>query len=127
MNVVLFEPEIPSNTGNIARLCVATGTRLHLIRPLGFFLTDKRLRRAGLDYWEHLQLEVHDSWEDFLASRCGARLFFVETGGTRDYTQPTYKQMTTSCSAAKAAGCPPLFWRNGVNRSLPFPRCGKVA
>jgi len=90
MNVVLFEPEIPANAGNIARLCVATGSTLHLIRPLGFFLTDPRFRRAGLDYWEHLKLEVHDSWDDFLASAEKGNLFLVETGGTKLYTEPQY-------------------------------------
>jgi tRNA (cytidine/uridine-2'-O-)-methyltransferase len=122
MNVVLFEPEIPSNTGNIARLCVATGTRLHLIRPLGFFLTDKRLRRAGLDYWEHLQLEVHDSWEDFLASRCGARLFFVETGGTRDYTQPTYEADDYFVFGSESSGLPASILEEWCEQIITVPQ-----
>ena len=66
--MVLVQPEIPPNTGSIARLCVATGTRLHLIRPLGFSLDDRYLRRAGLDYWPHVDLRVHDDWQAFLAS-----------------------------------------------------------
>ena len=68
MHVVLVNPEIPQNTGNIARTCAATGAKLHLIRPLGFELSDKYLKRAGLDYWHMMTYEVHDSWEDFLAA-----------------------------------------------------------
>ncbi len=69
MHVVLVEPEIPPNTGSIARLCAATGTRLHLIRPLGFSLDDRYLRRAGLDYWPHVDLHVHENWPAFLTAR----------------------------------------------------------
>lgn len=91
MNVVLVEPEIPANTGNIARLCVATGSSLHLIRPLGFFLSDPKLKRAGLDYWDHLDLRVHDSFGEFLATIKPRRLFLVETGGTRMYSEVAYE------------------------------------
>lgn len=80
MHVVLVEPEIPANTGNIARLCVAVGATLHLVRPLGFFLSDPRLRRAGLDYWQYLQLKVHDSFADFLAAEEPKGMYFLETG-----------------------------------------------
>ncbi len=90
MHVVLVEPEIPANTGNIARLCVATGSSLHLIRPLGFFLSDPKLKRAGLDYWEYLDLHTHDSFDDFLAKVQPKRLFLVETGGTHLYSEVTY-------------------------------------
>ena len=77
MQIVLFEPEIPPNTGNIARLCAATDTPLHLIKPLGFSLSDKYLKRAGLDYWQHVNLAVWDSLEDFLAGPgAGKRLIF---------------------------------------------------
>lgn len=90
MHVVLVEPEIPANTGNIARLCVATGSSLHLVRPLGFFLSDPKLKRAGLDYWEHLDLIVHDSFSDFLEAVGSKRLFFVETGGNKLYSDVKY-------------------------------------
>ena len=77
MHVVLVQPEIPPNTGNIARLCAATGTRLHLVQPLGFSLEDKYLRRAGLDYWPHVDLRVHNSWQRFEAEETnGVRLCF---------------------------------------------------
>lgn len=90
MHVVLVEPEIPSNAGNVARLCVATGSTLHLVRPLGFFLSDPKLKRAGLDYWEHLDLVVHDCFEDFLEAVQPKRLFFVETGGKQLYSEVSY-------------------------------------
>ncbi|NLY10835.1 MAG: tRNA (cytidine(34)-2'-O)-methyltransferase [Firmicutes bacterium] len=90
MNVVLFQPEIPENTGNIARLCVITGCRLHLIRPLGFFLDNKRLKRAGLDYWEHLEYKIHDSWGDFISTENPQNIFLVETDGTHLYTDVQY-------------------------------------
>lgn len=92
MQVVLVEPEIAANTGNIARLCVATGSPLHLIRPLGFFLSDPKLKRAGLDYWEHLELKVHDSFEDFLATCMPKRMHFVETGGVNLYSEVKYEK-----------------------------------
>ena len=66
LNIVLFEPEIPANTGNIGRTCVATGTTLHLIKPLGFSLDEKALKRAGLDYWQHLDVRVYENFNDFL-------------------------------------------------------------
>lgn len=91
MNVVLFEPEIPANTGNIARLCVVTGCRLHLIRPLGFFLDDKRLKRAGLDYWDKLDYAIHDNWAAFITNCQPTRVFLVETDGNKLYTEVSYQ------------------------------------
>lgn len=84
-HVVLFQPEIPGNTGNIIRLCANTGAQLHLIRPLGFDLEDSKLRRAGLDYHEWASLQVHDSLEDFLATVKPPRLFAFTTKGSRPY------------------------------------------
>lgn len=91
MHVVLVEPEIPANTGNIARLCVATGSTLHLIRPLGFFLSDPKVQRAGLDYWQYLDLKVHDCFDDFLVEMKPARFFLVETGGEHLYSEVRYE------------------------------------
>ena len=90
MHIVLDRPEIPQNTGNIARTCAATGAKLHLIRPLGFELSDKYLKRAGLDYWRLMTYEVHDSWADFLAANPGAALHFATTKAPRDYCQAQY-------------------------------------
>ena len=89
--LILYQPEIPPNTGNIIRLCANTGVRLHVVRPLGFELDDKQLRRAGLDYHEFASLEVHDSLEDCLGSLADRRIFAVSTRGTTDYSQPSYQ------------------------------------
>lgn len=90
-NVVLLEPEIPSNTGNIGRTCVVTGARLHLIRPLGFELSDPLLKRAGMAYWPNLQVDVYDGWGDFLARNPGARLHLLTKRGSRTYAESTYR------------------------------------
>jgi len=91
MRVVLFEPEIPPNTGSIARLCAATLTPLHLIEPLGFKIDDKHLKRAGLDYWEFVDLRVHKSWGAFLSHGAAKRLLFFSKRATRSYTQARYQ------------------------------------
>lgn len=90
MHIVLVNPEIPQNTGNIARTCAATGARLHLIKPLGFELSDRYLKRAGLDYWHMMQFETHESWPDFLRQYPHARLHFATTKAPRDYCQVSY-------------------------------------
>jgi tRNA (cytidine/uridine-2'-O-)-methyltransferase len=71
-NIVLFEPEIPQNTGSIGRMCVSTDTKLHLIKPLGYELSDKYLKRAGMDYWQYLDLTIYENWEDFLEKNPGS-------------------------------------------------------
>lgn len=95
MNVVLVEPEIPPNTGNVARLCAATGTTLHLVGPLGFRLNDRQLRRAGLDYWEHVTWRYWESWtmfwEECGTSSDGAAFYFCETSAPRRYTAVRYR------------------------------------
>lgn len=91
LDIVLYQPEIPPNTGNIIRLCANCGARLHLIRPLGFDMDHKQLRRAGLDYHEFSDVAVHDSLDDFLASVKPARLFACSTKGSRYYTEVTFQ------------------------------------
>lgn len=91
LDVVLYEPEIPPNTGNLIRLCANTGFRLHLIEPLGFALDDKRLRRAGLDYHEWARVKVHADWEAFLHNVAPARVFAVSTRGRSGYYEPAYR------------------------------------
>ena len=90
-DVILFQPEIPPNTGNVIRLCANTGARLHLVRPLGFSLEDAQLKRAGLDYHEYAELRVHDSLDDALASIAPNRLFALSTRGTVRFDQPRYE------------------------------------
>ena len=81
IHIVLLEPEIPANTGNIGRTCVATNTKLHLIEPLGFSLSEKALKRAGMDYWQQLDVATYVNYEDFLKKNPGAKLFFATTKG----------------------------------------------
>ncbi len=90
-HVVLVQPEIPQNTGNIARTCAATGCVLHLVRPLGFDLSEKALRRAGLDYWHLVDVRVHDSLEAFLAQYPGARMHLFTTKAQKTYAQAKYR------------------------------------
>ena len=90
MHIVLVNPEIPQNTGNIARTCAATGAHLHLIRPLGFELSDRYLKRAGLDYWHMMTYEVHDSWRDFREAWPDAALRYATTKALRDYASVSY-------------------------------------
>ena len=95
LNVVLVEPEIPQNTGNIARTCAATGGKLHLVHPLGFSITEKAVKRAGLDYWDKLEIEEHESFEKFLDKYEPEKnnMFFVTTKGKNVYSEPNYKEM----------------------------------
>ncbi len=90
INIVLHEPEIPQNTGNIARTCAATGASLHLIRPLGFAIEDKKLKRAGLDYWHLLDITYYDGLEDFYAKHPEAAVYYFTTKGQNNYCDVTY-------------------------------------
>jgi len=95
INIVMVEPEIPQNTGNVARTCAATGAKLHLVEPLGFNITDKALKRAGLDYWDKLDIESHKSFEDFLEKYRPEEnnMFFVTTKGQACYSDINYSDM----------------------------------
>jgi len=84
-DIVLIEPEIPNNTGNIGRLCLAVGAKLHLVKPFGFELTDKRLKRAGLDYWPHLDVQIYESQEEFFEINQGRKMFFLSSHGKQDF------------------------------------------
>ena len=95
VNVVMVEPEIPQNTGNIARTCAATGAKLHLVHPLGFDISEKSVKRAGLDYWDKVEIEEHQSFEKFLEKYKTEEnnMFFVTTKGKHVYSEPNYKDM----------------------------------
>ena len=136
MHVVLLEPEIPPNTGNVARLCAATKTTLHLIEPFGFKLDDAQLRRAGMDYWRHVEWHRWGSWTDFRKSvPGGARLWFVESNGPRAYTQAAFASNDYLVFGRETAGLPkqllqenrewwlrvPMF--NAEARSLNLSNC----
>lgn len=90
INIVLHEPEIPQNTGNIARTCAATGAALHLIKPLGFTIDDKKLKRAGLDYWQYLDITYYEDLDDFYDRNPGARVYYYSTKALHTYTEVSY-------------------------------------
>ncbi len=109
-NIVLVAPEIPQNTGTIGRLAVATDARLHLIEPLGFSLDEKHLRRAGMDYWRHLDLTVYPNWEDFLSRHPDARLHFFSTHGERSYYDVSYQADDYLVFGRESSGLPAEFY-----------------
>jgi tRNA (cytidine/uridine-2'-O-)-methyltransferase len=105
-NIILFEPEIPPNTGNVIRLCANTGAQLHLIRPLGFELEDKQLRRAGLDYHEYARMQVHDNIEECLKSLPDSRLFALSTKGTGAFHKTAFKSGDAFLFGPESRGLP---------------------
>jgi tRNA (cytidine/uridine-2'-O-)-methyltransferase len=110
LNVVLVEPEIPPNTGNVARLCAATGTTLHLIEPLGFKLDDAQLKRAGLDYWQHLQWHRWPDWPAFQKQLApAARLWLIESKGPRPYAEARFQAGDYLVFGRETAGLPPAL------------------
>lgn len=106
MNIVLFEPEIPQNTGNIGRTCVATGTRLHLIGPMGFKIDEKAVKRAGMDYWKDLDVVEYDGYEDFLVKNPNAKIYYATTKAKHRYTDVTYEEDCYIMFGKESAGIP---------------------
>ena len=106
LNIVLYQPEIPQNTGNIARTCVLTDSTLHLIKPLGFSIDDKAVRRSGLDYWKDLKLEVHESYEDFIAKYGDRRIFLSTTHGWNIYSDEKFQDGDFIMFGRESSGVP---------------------
>lgn len=106
LNIVLIEPEIPNNTGNIGRLCMATGSTLHLVKPLGFEITDKRLKRAGLDYWEHLDVHYYESHEDFFQRHKDKRMAFFSSHGQKSHWDIPFKDNMFLIFGKESVGLP---------------------
>ncbi len=106
MNIVLHQPEIPANTGNIGRTCVASGTSLHLIEPLGFSLTEKAIKRAGMDYWRDLDVTRYVNFEDFKARHPGARIWMATTKARRTYTEVSFGMEDFIMFGKESAGIP---------------------
>lgn len=121
IHVVLVEPEIPPNTGNIARSCAATGTVLHLVKPLGFSIDDKSLKRAGLDYWPFVKLEVHDSLDEFMMKYGNKRLFLATTKGKHKYTDISFKDGDMILFGRETKGLPKNFIAEHEDKSLRIP------
>lgn len=106
INIVLHEPEIPANTGNIGRTCCAAGVKLHLIKPLGFRLDEKSVKRAGLDYWEHLEYEVYEDYEDFLLKNPEAKIYYATTKAPYIYSEVQYESDCFIMFGKESAGIP---------------------
>ena len=106
LNIVLYEPEIPANTGNIGRTCVATGTRLHLIEPLGFKLNEKSLKRAGMDYWKDLDVTTYVNYQEFLEKNPGAKIYMATTKSPNLYTDVEYEPDCYIMFGKESAGIP---------------------
>lgn len=121
IHIVLVEPEIPPNTGNIARSCAATGSVLHLVKPLGFSIDDKSLKRAGLDYWPFVKLEVHESLEDFLQLYKGRNMFLATTKAERIYTEVTYQDEDMILFGKETAGLPRDFIEKRKDKAIRIP------
>jgi tRNA (cytidine/uridine-2'-O-)-methyltransferase len=122
MNIVLVEPEIPPNTGNVARLCAATRTKLHLIEPFGFTLDDKQLKRAGMDYWAHVEWRRWPGWREFQGQLpAGARLWFIESGGPKHYAEVNYQPEDYLVFGRETAGLPRDLLEQNRERWLRIP------
>ncbi len=121
LNIVFVEPEIPPNTGNIARTCAATDTNLHLVRPLGFSIEDKQVKRAGLDYWPYVNLEVHDSLDDFMAKYGERRLWLATTKGGRLYTDAKFQDGDFILFGRETKGLPRDFIEKHKERAIRIP------
>ncbi|MBM2804634.1 MAG: putative tRNA (cytidine/uridine-2'-O-)-methyltransferase [Deltaproteobacteria bacterium] len=124
MHVVLLEPEIPPNTGSVARLCAATLTPLHLIEPLGFKIDDKHLKRAGLDYWQFVDLQVHKSWNDFLRTAKPARLLYFTKKVERSYTTARYDDQDYLVFGPETRGLPAEMLAANAERLFRIPMMG---
>lgn len=127
IHIVLVKPEIPHNTGAIGRVCVGLDCALHLIRPLGFHLSDQYLQRAGLDYWKHLRLTVHDSWDDFLQSVKPPRLFFLSTRGTRSLYDCAFQPEDALVFGNEGSGLPKEFYVRYSEQLFKIPMPGEHA
>ena len=121
LHIVLVEPEIPPNTGNISRSCAATGAVLHLVKPLGFSIDDKSLKRAGLDYWKYVKLEVHESLDEFMTRYAGRNMYLATTKGGRLYTEVEYRDEDMILFGRETAGLPRDFIEAHKDSAIRIP------
>ena len=126
LNIVLHEPEIPANTGNIGRTCVATGTRLHLIEPLGFSLSEKALKRAGMDYWKDLDVTTYLDYEEFLRKNPGAKIYYATTKGLQTYTDVQYEEDCFIMFGKESAGIPEEILVENEETTIRIPMYGEI-
>ncbi len=126
MNIVLHEPEIPENTGNIGRTCVATGSVLHLIKPLGFQIDDKHLKRAGLDYWPKLEYYIYENYEDFLSKHPGVKIYYATTKAHNKYTDVTFGPDDFIMFGKETAGIPEEILVDNEDSCIRIPMVGDI-
>lgn len=127
LNICLFEPEIPHNTGAIARTCALTRTRLHLIKPLGFSIQDKYLKRAGLDYWHLVDLTTYESLDDFFEKTRGSRYFFASTKAKAIYTEVSYEDGDFIIFGKETAGLPAEIHEQYADQMIHIPMLKSIA
>lgn len=121
MNIILYEPEIPYNTGNIGRSCVLTNTTLHLIKPLGFSIDEKQVKRAGLDYWSKVDLKIWESFDDFLEKNPTANIYFATTKTTRRYSDVKYKKDDYIMFGPESRGIPESILESYEDKCITIP------
>ena len=126
MNIILFQPEIPANTGNIGRTCVATGTRLHLIEPLGFRLDEKSIKRAGMDYWEDLEVLRYVNFQEFLEKNPDAKIFMATTKAKHVYTEVSYGPDDFIMFGKESAGIPEEILVDYEETCIRIPMMGEI-
>jgi len=122
LRIALVHPQIAQNTGNVARLCVATGTELHLVRPLGFVLGDRELKRSAMDYWPRLRLTVHDDIDAFTQAMVGVRLWLFTSKATRNYWDADYTDGDCLVFGSETAGLPASFVERHADRAVRIPQ-----
>lgn len=121
LNIVLIEPEIPMNTGNIGRLSLASGSHLHLVKPFGFELSDKRLKRAGLDYWKHISLTIYESSVEFFEIHGNKQMAFMSSHGTKDYLDIEYQDEMFLVFGKESVGLPKSIIEKNENKLFKIP------
>ena len=121
LNIVLLEPEIPANTGNIGRTCCATGTRLHLIEPLGFQINEKALKRAGMDYWDKLDVVVYESYQDFCEKNPDAKIYYATTKAPNKYCDAKFEEDCFIMFGKESAGIPESILVNNQETCIRIP------
>ena len=126
INIVLHEPELPANTGNIGRTCVAAGARLHLIEPLGFHINEKMVKRAGLDYWDKLDVTVYDNYEDFLEKNPGAKIYMATTKAPHTYCDVRYEDDCYIMFGKESAGIPEDILVQHPDTAIRIPMIGDI-
>ncbi len=126
LNIVLIEPEIPQNTGNIARTCAATGARLHLVGPMGFQITDKQVKRAGLDYWDKLDISFYNSTEEFFEQNKGGNFFYFSTKAEITHSDITYPNEAYLVFGKETKGLPEELLRENHDTCVRLPMRGMI-